>query len=217
MSEVTTPIVRKPRFQGHEPYNAVLRADWIKAIKQSPDHFEAFLYRPQGQQEGESNDNYEPESVIELDTNQDQLTYGEPELVAVLDCPDENESFFMMDDGDENLGESMDPLMLKVAAFGIPIGSVLEWDEETAEGLRTVWWYVHKTIGYGTANVGVIYICIPMRDFNQEQPAPPAAEVVNNTLEVVNTAPEVEESLPVEEKGLPTQEETLPEQGIIEL
>ncbi len=170
MSEVAQQKTRKPRFHGHEPFNEILRADWISAIKQSPDNFDAFLYRPVGEKANGSDDAYQKETVIEIDTNQDHLAYSDPELVVVLDCPDEQESFFMMDDGDENLGESLEPLMLRIASHHVPIGSVLEWDEETAGGVRTVWWYVHKAVGYGTANVGVIYICIPMRDFNQ----PPA-------------------------------------------
>ncbi|EGQ9764954.1 hypothetical protein FWP46_21230 [Vibrio alginolyticus] len=41
-----------------------------------------------------------------------------------MDCPDEQENFFMMDDGDENLGESLEPLMLRIASHHVPIGSV---------------------------------------------------------------------------------------------
>ncbi|WP_217521965.1 hypothetical protein [Vibrio metschnikovii] len=178
MSEAvqTQTKARKPRFHGHEPFNDILRADWINAIKQSPDNFDALLYRPIGEVAGDSDDDYQKETVIELDTNQDNLTYGDPELVAVLDCPDEQENFFMMDDGENNLGEAITPLMLRIGATDIPIGSVLEWDEEISNGVRTVWWYVHKSVGYGAANVGVIYICIPMRDFNQEPPAEPVEQ-----------------------------------------
>ncbi len=206
MSDVVKPVVRKVRYQGHEPFNRVLREDWIKAIKLSPDHFEASLYRPVEPESAPTDDNYQNESVLELETNQDTLTYSDPELVALLDCPDEQENFFMMDDGDENLGESLEPLMLRIASHHVPIGSVLEWDEETAEGLRTVWWYVHKAVGYGTANVGVIYICIPMCDFNQ----PPAnlPELPDSSIE-----PEPE---PVED-FLPEPEENLQDGEVIEL
>ncbi|HCM0701288.1 hypothetical protein P3551_20975 [Vibrio parahaemolyticus] len=197
MSEVT----RKPRFQGHEPFNAVLRADWINAIKLSPDNFEAFLYRPVGEKSEDTDSGYQKETVIELDTNQDNLTYGEPDLVAVLDCPDEQENFFMMNDGQDNLGESVDPMMLRIGALDIPIGSVLEWDEETASGIRTVWWYVHKAVGYGAANVGVIYICIPMRDFNQEPPA----------------EPEITPDEPIGASNEPEHATNEPDSGIIEL
>ena len=75
---------------------------------------------------------------------------------------------------------------------------LLEWDEETAEGLRTVWWYVHKAVGYGTANVGVIYICIPMRDFNQPPanlPELPDSSIESEPEPVENFLPEPEENL----------------------
>ncbi|CAH0543009.1 hypothetical protein [Vibrio marisflavi] len=160
--------VRKPRYQNHDPFNAILREDWIKSIALSPDSFEAFLYRPVDQSTSDdSESNYEEETVTELDTNQDTLTYSNPELVPVLDCPGEQESFFMMDDNGDNLGEGPDPLLLRIGSTHVPTGTVLEWDEETASGTRTVWWYVHKAMGYGAAQVGVIYVCIPMRDFNQ--------------------------------------------------
>lgn len=159
---------RKPRYLGHEPFNKVLREDWIKSIVLSPDSFEASLYRPIEPKDNKpAKGNYQEENVLEINTNQDSLTYGEPELVAVLDCPDEQESFFTMDDNGDNLAEGLDPLLLRVASLSVPIGSVLEWDEESASGIRTVWWYVHRAMGYGAAHVGVIYICIPMRDFNQ--------------------------------------------------
>lgn len=180
-------IPRKARYQGHNPYNDLVREDWIKAIRLSPDHFEAHLYRPVTPQDDAVDDGYEQKNVIELDTHQNVLSYADPELVAVLDCPDEQMNFFTMADNESNLGESIDPLMLRIAAHGVPIGSVLEWDEETATGIRTVWWYVHKAIGYGTANVGVIYICIPMRDFSVPLP-PPAPELP--TPEVDYVAPE---------------------------
>jgi hypothetical protein len=120
-----------------------------------------------------SDERYQEESVTELSTNQDTLSYAPAESVKVLDCPDEQESFFMVDDNGANLGEGMEALLLRVGSNSVPIGSVIEWDEESNEGLRTVWWYVHKALGYGTASVGALYACIPMRDFNQ----PPAPEV----------------------------------------
>lgn len=159
----------KPRYAGHEALNSVVRADWMKAIALSPNSFEAYLYRPVSAETGALDSGYEEESVLELDTHQDTLAYSDPVEVKVLDCPDEQTEFFTMDDGGENLGESLEPLLLRVSDI-VPNGSVLEWDEETIEGTRTVWWYVLKGMGYGTANVGVVHVCIPMRDFN----SPPA-------------------------------------------
>lgn len=174
---MTAKIARqlKPRYDGHEALNRVLRQDWIKSIELSPDHFEAYLFRPLKSAADDAPAGYEDDAVIEIDTNQDTLVYEDHELVAVVDCPDEQTSFFTMNDGGDNLGEGAEPLLLKIAAT-VPIGSVLEWDEETAEGRRTVWWYVHSAMGYGTANIGVIHACVPMRDFN----SPPAAQTLSD-------------------------------------
>lgn len=212
---------RKPRFKGHEPYNAMLRKDWIRAIEMDPDNFDAHLYRPIEVKAGQEQGNYEQSSVIELDTHQDLLTYSEPELVAVLDCPDEQESFFMMADGEDSLGESIEPLVLKMAAHDIPIGSVLEWDEEAASGIRTVWWYVHKAMGYGTSNIGALYICVPMRDFNKTGPDTNPNNESQSAIEetepaVTSTTNEDTESLISKTENL-IREENTEVQGIIEL
>ncbi len=180
---------RKRRYSGHEAMNSVIRTDWMRAIELSPDAFEAHLYRPATPiEDTDETDHYELETALEIDTNRDSLTYEDPELVKLIDCPDEQESFFMVEANDEGLGENADPLMLRVASNNVPIGSVLEWDEETAKGTRTVWWYVHKAMGLGTANIGVIYICIPMRDFN----SPPATEETEDTTEETEAAEEIE-------------------------
>ncbi len=190
-----TTLARKTRYSGHEAMNSVIRADWMKAIELSPDAFEASLFRPSKPIEStDTDEHYQEETVLEIDINRDSLTYDEAELVKIIDCPDEQESFFMTEANDEGLGENADPLLLRVASSNVPIGSVLEWDEETATGIRTVWWYVHKAMGLGTANVGVIYICIPMRDFN----SPPAIDELPSEPDtgddIEPDAPETEES-----------------------
>lgn len=164
-------IQRKARFNGHELFNDVVRSDWMAAISMSPDAFQASLYLPDDKAtEADLDESYESEEAAVIDTNQDSLNYYDPLVVWVLDCPDEQESFFALDENGENLGEmgSDEPLLLRIARDDVPVGSVLEWDEETGEGLRTVWWYVQRLIGYGTSNVGTLYACVPMRDFNSE-------------------------------------------------
>lgn len=195
---MSTPT-RIKRYNGHEAFNSMVREDWIKAIEQDPDRFQAYLYLPAAPEMIEPDgEEYEPELIEELDTNQDTLTYLDPELVSLLDCPDEQEHFFGMDDEAETLSESEMPLMLRVARVPPPpVGSVLEWDEETAQGDRTVWWYVHRNIAYGTAQVGALTVCIPMRDFNAENFTPPP---VPETLPELLPDPEPE-----------TEPETLPE------
>lgn len=156
------------RFSGHSALNDILRADWIKAIELSPDRFDGLLYKPRknDHEEKQKTSNYEADVFGELDSNQEDLEYETPINVAILDCPDESESFLTMNDDDQNLGESSDPLILRIAHTPIPVGSIIEWQEEVAPNeLRRVWWYVHSAIGYGTANVGSLYICIPARNF----------------------------------------------------
>lgn len=183
----TTPIKRRNRYQGHSPLNDLMRSDWVRSIELDPDRFDAFLYLPiTGSEQPPESSPYEESEVIELDANQDNLSYGEPLSISVVDCPTETEHFFMMNAGDESLGESDEPLLLRVGAETVPIGSVLEWDEETAQGEATrVWWYVHDHVGVGTANIGRLSICIPMRNFD-----------------ATNTPTAPDEGVPLEQKEL---------------
>lgn len=158
---------KKVRYSGHAIFNDVLKQDWMNAIALSPDAFDASLYRPV-ESETAIDDSYQEESTLEIDTNQDSLSYDESIDVMVLDCPTEQDTFFVTDSGESSLGEGEGLLLLRVNNDNVPIGSVLEWDEETGDGIRTVWWYVQKHLGYGTANVGVLHACVPMRDFNTE-------------------------------------------------
>ncbi|HIF9321692.1 TPA: hypothetical protein ACX6QP_002189 [Photobacterium damselae] len=162
------------RNQGHSALNDVIRADWIKAIELSQDRFDALLYVPKPPEEQTlQSSNYEAGIFEELDSNQDTLEYYLPVLVSVLDCPDETESFMTMNDTDENLGDGEMPLVLRIGHTPIQIGSILEWEEELSDGqVRRCWWYVHSAVGYGTANVGSLYVCIPAANF-EEPEAPP--------------------------------------------
>jgi hypothetical protein len=142
----------------------------MNAIALSPDSFEAFLYRPTKSIDA-GGENYEEQQVINVDVNQETLEYDDYERVAVLECPDEMESFFVQDSGEANLGEGDGVLLLRIASDSVPRGSALEWDEETADGIRTVYWYVQQILGFGTANVGSLYACVPMRDFSADTPS----------------------------------------------
>lgn len=162
-------MTRRVRFSGHSTLNNNLRADWMKAIELSPDAFDALLYLPDDSPAPDAGGQHYEQSIFDdLDANQDTLSYKLPEPVVVLDCPDENEQFLMMADGDGQLGEGLLPLTLRIAREHVPEGAYLEWDEEISEGkVRRVWWYVHRAIGFGTANVGALYICIPARNVEE--------------------------------------------------
>ncbi|UTM60426.1 hypothetical protein L4174_023875 (plasmid) [Photobacterium sp. CCB-ST2H9] len=153
------------RNQGHAKLNDHLRADWMKAIELSPDAFDALLFVPGDSDEITEPDGYEPSLFDEIDNNQKTLSYLDPIPVTVVDCPDENDVFLMMQDGETQLGEGELPLTVRIAHPGIPEGSVLEWEDEVgANKTQRVWWYVHRATGIGTANIGTLYICIPARD-----------------------------------------------------
>ncbi|HBN6266142.1 TPA: hypothetical protein L3N15_004123 [Vibrio parahaemolyticus] len=190
------PPLRK-RYQGHEALNSMVRKDWINSIKLSPDRFDAFLYLPKEAEAAiPEGDGYEKQMVSELDANQDTLTYHDPQLVPVVDCPDEQDFFFNMDDGSETLAEGEMPLLLRVGSMSSPpVGSVLEWDEETKDGTRRVWWYVHRNMAYGTALVGTLTVCIPMRNFDAESENTPPAIPKDNVEDINNVMSELDNQL----------------------
>ena len=160
----------RSRYQNSEIFNRVLRADWMKAIELSPSAYDALLYLPESPEilSSTDNSNYESDEFGSIDVNQDVLTYQDPFVVAVVDCPNDDENFSMMANNNDGTGEAENPLLLRVACDKIPQGSVLEWSEETREGDRRVWWYVHHAIGYGVANIGALYACIPCRNFDSK-------------------------------------------------
>lgn len=157
----------RPRFDGHAAFNNMVREDWIAAIKLNPDRFDALLFRAMSPAEVIiDEDGYETTDAQKIAPNQETLIYADPELVAVVDCPDEMADFYAMNDTDENAGVQDDALILRVAAHDITIGSILEWLEEQASGesIRR-WWYVHRKFSYGTAAVGTLYYCVPSRTY----------------------------------------------------
>lgn len=157
----------RPRFDGHAAFNNMVREDWITAIKLNPDRFDALLFRAMSPTDVSiDEDGYEATDAQKIAPNQETLVYADPELVAVVDCPDEMADFYAMNDTDENAGVQDDALILRVAAHDITIGSILEWLEEQASGesIRR-WWYVHRKFSYGTAAVGTLYYCVPSRTY----------------------------------------------------
>ncbi|PLR29089.1 hypothetical protein CYR55_23060, partial [Chimaeribacter californicus] len=120
----------RPRFEGNKALNDLVRDDWIKAIKLNPDAFDALLYKAVSPSEVViDDDGYEVMAAEKIDPNQETLTYADPELVVVVDCPDEMTSFYAMNDSDENAGSLDDALILRMATHNVPIGSILEWME----------------------------------------------------------------------------------------
>ena len=163
----------KPKNAHHSAFNSVIKKDWIAAIYLSPDNFDGLLYLPENPTSKDESGNYEDESVIELDTHQDMFKFQEPISVKCLECPDESEFFYAMNDAGDALGESDEPLLLRIGYEKIAVGSVIEFNEKLMtdsdveeDRIRTVWWYVKKNMAYGTQIVGTVSVCVPMRDFS---------------------------------------------------
>ncbi|MEG5932451.1 hypothetical protein UXN85_20510 [Enterobacter hormaechei] len=166
------PAKRRNRYAGHNAFNNLVREDWQRAIEDDHYAFDALVYLPEvAEYTPREAKHHETAEFTEINNNQRELVYGLPHPVVVLDCPDERENFFAVDaDGDQD-GGADDFLVLRVAATGIPIGSVFEWNEELMDGSAVPrWWYVMKIFAYGTAAVGSLYFCVPARNFEGSDP-----------------------------------------------
>ncbi|ELY2957435.1 phage tail protein [Cronobacter sakazakii] len=72
-----------------------------------------------------------------------------------------------MDADGEQDGLSDEIQVLRIAAQGVSVGSILTWNEEMASGaLAQRWWYVHRIFSLGTQHVGSLYYCIPARNLD---------------------------------------------------
>lgn len=178
----------RARFSGHALFNDVVRLDWQRAIAADPLAFDALLYVPTDASAAETDPDAgsddEP-AFTEINANQKTLSYSDPVLVAVLDCPDDRPEFTATDSDGETDGGVDDVMIIRVApplsvleatssdddhpvsrAF-VPVGSIIEWNEALANGSESrSWWYVHRIFTYGTASVGSLYYCIPARNFD---------------------------------------------------
>lgn len=194
---VPTSIVMRPktpmkaRFSGDAAVNDLMRRDWQRAISEDPMAFDALLYVPSDASETESDpddddseESNDSPAFTEINANQKTLTYTDPVLVAVLDCPDDRPSFAAVDADGENDGSVDDVLILRIAPpldvlnaidmddnhpiarTHAPVGSIIEWNEALTDGESRCWWYVHRIFTYGTAAVGSLYYCIPARNFD---------------------------------------------------
>lgn len=168
----TQDLSLKPRFKGHAPLNMTVRKDWIRVIELDADNFDALLFRPDPEDVGEVDEDtgLEGPSFTEINNNQRDLRYLDPEMVKVLDCPDDRDSFQAVDVDGEQDGLSEEIQLLRIAAEGVSVGSILTWNEEMASGkLVQRWWYVHRIFSFGTQHVGSLYYCIPARNLDSTE------------------------------------------------
>lgn len=158
--------VLKPRFNKHNILNDVIRNDWVAAIENSPDSFQALLYMPVEPEQAADNSDYEVPLFNQVDKNQQALEYADPFMVYVLDSPDDMRPF-VSDDGEQAINDFEQPMSLRIGRHDIPTGAILEWEEATGRGddTRRCWWYVHSAIALGTTLSAAIHNVIPCRDF----------------------------------------------------
>lgn len=159
--------LQRDRYAGHGAFNSFMRDIWLKAIIAHPQRFDALLYRAKAHQQNADDDGHEADPIVTLDPNQSLLDYDDPEVVCIVDTPDESENFLSMVDGSDNTGIPDSALILRIGAKNIPQGSILEWNEEVVSGTVRRWWYIHKIYNYGTANIGSLFFCIPCRTFEE--------------------------------------------------
>ena len=113
-----TPNMRA-RFKGHAPLNDQMRDDWMKLIELHQDSFQALLFRPANGIYGVVDEETDLESFTEINNNQRDLTYAEPEMVWVLDSPDGRDSFHIIDGDGEQDGITDDVMVLRVASRNV--------------------------------------------------------------------------------------------------
>lgn len=169
---MTTPVLTRARNSGHSPFNNMVRDDWRRLVESHPDAFDALLYTPGISLEVP--DSGDEEALFgTLDRHQQAVTYQAPALISVLVGSQDDPLFSAMWDETDNQGAGdSDTITLLLSPGLVPLGSIVEFEEETASGQnRRVWWYVHSIEAVGTAAVGALHVCIPCGDLEQAQTA----------------------------------------------
>lgn len=173
-----TPQLTRARNSGHQPLNDLIRDDWRRLVEQHPDAFDVLIYVPKSIVATEE----EADGVAlfgTVDRHQGAISYDLPVVASALEASQDDPMFSAMWDDPENMGTgASDTLTLLLSVCLAPLGAIVEFEEEQANGQnRRVWWYVHSVEAVGTAAVGGLHHCIPCGDLESAQQA--AAEVIN--------------------------------------
>ena len=179
------PFAARARNSGHKPLNDQVREDWRKLVERHPDSFDALIYMPsttpQEPEEGE-----EKALFGTVDRQQEATVYDLPVPISVLEATSDDVAFDAQWDDPEHVGTGESgTLTLLLSAVIAPMGSVIEFEEEQADGSnRRVWWYIHSVNAVGSAAVGALHVCIPCGDLEQD-----IAQAVQAAVEAAHDAP----------------------------
>jgi hypothetical protein len=155
----------KPRFKDHGTLNNVVHDDWIVAIENSLDAFQALLYFPIETAGDVIDTEFEQPLFNQVDENQTNHTYSDPIVVSVTDNPDDTRPM-VTESGSESVTDYQEPMVLRIGHHNVPVGAILEWEEvTTGDVTRRCWWYVHSSVSIGTTLSAAIHNVIPCRDF----------------------------------------------------
>lgn len=176
-NQATAPVLRRARNSGHQPLNDLIRDDWRRLVEQHQDSFDVLIYVPKTTAPIE----VEPEGEAlfgTVDRHQSSISYELPNLASALAGSQDDPMFSAMWDDTENTGAGeSETLTLLLSVCMAPVGSIVEFEEEQADGQnRRVWWYVHAVDTVGTAAVGGLHHCIPCGDL--ESARQQAAEAI---------------------------------------
>lgn len=156
----------KPRFDGHDELNDIIKQDWLDFVASHPDNYQALIYKPLVVDVVAEEDGYEKPLFSQLDQNQQVLEYGDPDIVFVIDNSAELARYFS-EDGESIISERDQPMGLLINDDTVPVGTILEWEEVTGKDTRRrCWWYVQESQPFGTTKAGMIHYVIPCMDFD---------------------------------------------------
>lgn len=167
----------KKRFSGHSALNTVVREDWIAAIKLDPDNWNARLYVTVNDEPTKIDDsNFEVPLFTQPVRNEKTLSYADPIIISVADINSQM-TREMEDSGEHLLTQGDGALSIRIGFDPVPIGSMLEWEEEKNDGsVSVVTWCVHRQQAIGTQKSMVLYELINAGDVDDVLEQTPEGE-----------------------------------------
>lgn len=155
----------KRRFSGHGLVNTLVMADWLASINLDAENWQARLFLCIDEEQTQiDSDDFETPLFTEIEKNQQTLSYADPLVINVAEV-NEGLQRYTGDDGQSLLSQGDGNLSIRIGHDPVPLGSILEWEEEQADGsVSVVTWYVHRVRTLGTQKAAVIYELISAGD-----------------------------------------------------